>query len=446
MTALLLGAIASHISRLTACFANRYFYEKPMERIVDPKYRFAFSSKTGRPYHRKCYWENLYVFTYRADRVLVATRVVPFTSLHEALYTAFKGQRGNTLTQHLLPEAIQQPHLNVFNNKSQVQIFADNISALVPEQNAELPEELIKKTEAEIEEAASRIMIRQGIQGGLGSFASGETTPFLARDEPDDPTRSIVREEDEDAALIQMSVQIDAAIKKHIRESGEGSFDIAARLYTNPRYLGFVRRLINAKGSYTSPVVRDFLKFYARCFNIKISQYLQQSKDDPDILHQRIESLLGREKGGRYHYLNYHDLTILGRVVKGELEPDPDDPDKTTHCFKLSSTIDPQTLHLSEIHDPVQRFAIRKFVEHTFNARHNIKNIQYIDEISRRKIPFVKHLPDPIERALRSGIETLENYLDHLEPQMLQIAIGALLLALLGVVALALGTFIGLAQ
>lgn len=417
-----------------------------MERIVDPKYRFAFSSKTGRPYYRKCYWENLYVFTYGTDRVLVATRVVPFTSLHEALYTAFKGQRGNTLTQHLLPEAIQQPYLDVFNNKSQVQIFADNISALVPEQNAELPEELIKKTEAEIEEAASRIMIRQGIEGGLGSFASGETTPFLARDEPEDPTRSIVREDDEDAALIQMSVQIDAAIKKHIRESGEGSFDIAARLYTNPRYLGFVRRLINAKGSYTSPVVRDFLKFYARCFNIKISEHLRQSKDDPDILHQRIESLLGREKGGRYHYLNYHDLTILGRVVKGEFEPDPDDPDKTTHCFKLSNTIESQTLRLSEIHDPVQRFAIRKFVEHTFNARHNIKNIQYIDELSRRKIPFVKHLPDPIERALRSGIETLENYLDHLEPQMLQIAIGALLLSLLGVVALVLGAFIGLAR
>jgi len=417
-----------------------------MERIVDPKYRFAFSSKTGRAYYRKCYWENLYVFTYGTDRALVATRVVPFTSLHEALYTAFKGQRGNTLTQHLLPEVMQQPYLNVFNNKSQVQIFADNISALVPEQNAELPEELTKKIEARIEETASRIMIRQGIEGGLGSFASGETTPFLARDEPDDPSRSIVREDDEDAALIQMSVQIDAAIKKHIRESGEGAFDIAARLYTNPRYLGFVRRLINAKGSYTSPVVRDFLKFYARCFNIKISEHLRQSKDDPDILHQRIESLLGREKGGRYHYLNYHDLTILGRIVKGELEPDPDDPDKTTHCFKLSNTIDAQTLRLSEIHDPVQRFAIRKFVEHTFNARHNIKNIQYIDEISRRKIPFVQHLPDPIERALRSGIETLENYLDRLEPQMLQIAIGALLLSLLGVVALALGTFIGLAR
>ena len=420
-----------------------------MEGIVDPKYRFAFSPKTGRPYHRKCYWENLYVFTYGTDRVLVATRVVPFTSLHEALYTAFKGQRGNTLTQHLLPEAVQQPYLNAFDNKSQVQIFADNISALVPEQNAELPEDLIKKTEAEIEEAASQIMIRQGIEGGLGSFASGETTPFLARGE--DPTRSIVREDDEDAALLQMSVQIDAAIKTQMREStalakGTDSFDIAARLYTNPRYLGFVRRLINAKGSYTSPVVRDFLKFYAQCFNIKIAEHLRQSHDDPDIMRQRIESLLGREKGGRYHYLNYHDLTILGRVDKGELEPDPDDPDKTTHCFKLPNTIDPQTLRLSEIHDTVQRFAIRKFVEHTFNARHNIKNIQYIDEISRRKIPFIKHLPDPIERALRSGIETFGNWLDRLEPQMLHIAIGALLLSLLGMAGLILGVFLRISQ
>ena len=129
-----------------------------MERIVDPRYLLAFSSQTGRPYHRKCYWENLYVFAYGADRVLVATRVVPFHSPPEALYAAFKGQHGNTLTQHLLPEALQRPHLSVFNDASPVQSFADDISALVPEQSSQLPEELIAKTETRIEEAASRIV------------------------------------------------------------------------------------------------------------------------------------------------------------------------------------------------------------------------------------------------------------------------------------------------
>ena len=443
-----------------------------MERIVDPKYRFAFSSKTGRSYHRKCYWENLYVFVYGADRVLVATRVVPFSSLHEALYAAFKGQQGNTLTQHLLPEALQQPYLSVFNNASPIQTFADNISALVPEQSSQLPEELIAKTEARIEEAASRIMIGQGIEGGLGSFAADETAPFLTRDNPGDLTQSFGWEGDEDAALIQISVQIDAAIKTQVRETlqvvyrnsstiAEGalrrpgdiaamynsySFDIAARLYTNPRYLGFVRRLINAKGSYASPVVRDFLKFYARCFNIKFSEHLRQSNDDPDISRQRLESTLGREKIGPHHYLDYHDLTILGRVVEGDLEPDPADPDQTPHSFKLRGAVSSQSLGLSEIRDPIQRFMICKFVEHTFNTHHNIKNIHYIDETQQRDMPIVKHLPDPIERALRMGIETLENWLDHLEPKMIHVAIAAFILSLLGAVGLILGAFFRLGK
>lgn len=370
-----------------------------MERIVDPKYLFAFSSQTGRPYHRKCYWENLYAFVFGADRVLVATRVVPFHSLHEALYAAFKGRRGNTLTRHLLPEALQRPHLSVFNAASPVQSFADDISALVPEQSSQLPEELIAKTETRIEEAASRIMIAQGIEGGLGSFAAGETAPFLARGEPGDLTQSFAREGDEDAALIQMSVQIHATIKTQVRETLRAmyknasaiaepgdleslyntySFDIAARLYTNPRYLGFVRRLINANGSYASPVVRDFLKFYARCFNIKFAEHLRQSNDDPDISRQRLESALGQEKIGPHHYLDYYDLTILGRVVQGDLERDPDDPDQTSHRFKLHHAVTPQNLRLCEIRDPIQRFMIRKFVEHTFNTHHNIKNIHYI--------------------------------------------------------------------
>lgn len=368
-----------------------------MERIVDPKYLFAFSSQTGRLYHCKCYWENLYVFVYGADRVLVATRVVPFSSLHEALYAAFKGRRGNTLTQHLLPEALQRPHLSVFNNASPVQTFADNIAALVPEQSAQLPEERIAKTEARIEEAASRIMIAQGIEGGLGSFAADETTPFLARDEPGDLTQSLGWEGDEDAALIQMSVQIDAVIKTQVRETLQAldknatsrpddlkamdnghSFDIAARLYTNPRYLGFVRRLINAKGSYASPVVRDFLKFYVRCFNIKFAEHLRQSNADPDISRQRLESALGHEKIGPHHYLDYHDLTILGRVFQGDLKRDSDDPDQTPHRFKLHDSVTPKNLRLCEIRDPIQRFMIRKFVEHTFNTNHNIKNIHYI--------------------------------------------------------------------
>ena len=401
-----------------------------MDRAVDPKYRFHFTNETGRSYSRKCYWENLYAFIYGNDKIVAAARVVPFSNMNEALYTAFKGHRANTLTQHLLPEALEYPQLNVFEDGPQIQTFADNIAALVPQQTSQIPEELLEKTEAQIEEAASRIMIGQGFEGGLGSFASSETTPFLARDEPDNPFQTLAQEEDEeDKALIQLSVQIDAAIKSQMRDTlqnnltetalvrhGDIEFDIATKLYTNPRYLAFVRRLIKAKGSYASPVVRDFLRFYARCLNMKFVDHIRHSDDDPDILRKRVESTLGHEKGGSYHYLDYHDLTILGRAT-GIFDPDLDDPDKTTYSFKLSPNTDTQDLHLQEIRDPIQRLMIRKFVEHTFNTHHNIKTIQYIDETKKRKIPIVKHLPDPVEKALQSGIEALEDWLDSHGPQ-----------------------------
>lgn len=73
--------------------------------------------------------------------------------MHEALYTAFKGHRGNTLTQHLLPEALERPQLNVFQDSQQIQTFADNIAALIPQQTSQIPEELLEETEAHIRQS-----------------------------------------------------------------------------------------------------------------------------------------------------------------------------------------------------------------------------------------------------------------------------------------------------
>ena len=50
------------------------------------------------------------------------------------------------------------------------------------------------------------------------------------------------------------------------------------------------------------------------------------------------------------------------------------------------------------------------------------------------------------QRALRSGMEALENWLDGLEPNIIHVAIGILLLSLLGVVGIILGTFLHLTK
>jgi len=109
--------------------------------------------------------------------------------------------------------------------------------------------------------------------------------------------QTLIREESDDAALINLSVHVDAALKTQLRKimqvpadegavipHGDLEFDLSARLYSNPQYLAFVRRLIDAKGSYVSPVVRDFLSFYTRCLNAKFAEHAHNTHADPDVL------------------------------------------------------------------------------------------------------------------------------------------------------------------
>jgi hypothetical protein len=208
---------------------------------------------------------------------------------------------------------------------------------------------------------------------------------------------------------VNLSFRVDAALKEQIRKSletdaPEGAlarspdleFDVYRRLYSDPEYLAFVKRVLDAKGSYISPVVRDFLSFYARCLNIKLNEYARDEQIDPDTLRKRLEGILGREKGTSYYFLDYYELTILGHVRKGKLSADQRDPDSTGHSFKVDPRTDLQAIVVSEIEDDWQRFLVRKFVEHTFNIHHNIKSVQFIDEVHRQE-----DIPSSLSRAVR---------------------------------------------
>ena len=417
-----------------------------MNRALDPKEQFTFTTQTGSTYTRTCYWDNLYVFIYGQKRILVAERVVPHTNLYEALYDAFRGHQGDTISHRLLPEIIQQPLLNVAQEGQTLQPFVESISALIPTQNQTLPEEVLEKTEKQLEEIASQTLIERGIAGGLGSFAASDATPFLSDDTPpSDILNTAYGNEQDDKMLIALSVQVDEAIKTQMRNimkedalvlHGDPEFDLAARLYTNPRYLAYVRRLLKAKGSYASPVVRDFLSFYSRCLNIKLDTHARETHTDHDTLKKRLESTLGHEKSASHHTLDYHELTILGFVIQGHLRPDPQDPDQTNHSFKTDPPIDLHPIHLREIKE--NRFLIQKFVHHTFNTHHNVRNVTYIDEANMPKQPPRQILPDPIEKAIHKTIESFDEWLGTNQTKIMSAAIGWVIFALiltLGIVA-----------
>ena len=204
---------------------------------------------------------------------------------------------------------------------------------------------------------------------------------------------SLAGAESEDVAIINLSFEVDAALREQMRESleqdvtAEGlvrfsdlEFDVRSRMYTNPKYLAFVKRLLDAPGSYVSPVVRGFLSFYATCLNAKIGHSVRDEEVDPAILQKRIEGILGQAKSTAYHTLNYHELTILGYVKDREVKADSADPDSTGNSYKVDPTLDPGSLMMEEITESSSRYLARKFVSFVFNSHHHIKSIRFADD------------------------------------------------------------------
>ena len=405
-----------------------------MNRPIDPQYQFTFTTEDGRRYTKSCYWEARYVFAYGTSRILAAARVVPFSNVHEALYTAFQSERGEQLTWHLLPEAIGKAPTGIQSRDA----FVENIAALAPDRPSQLPEEILEKAEEELEETASRELIRSGIENGLSSF--DDAAPFPGQNELSRPGDA-----DAEARLIRLSFRVDEALKAKMRDflqadassqslvrDADFEFDIARRLYSNPRYLGFVRRLLHTKDSYLSPVVRDFVSFYTRCLNMRLREVGRENHVAPDVLARRVEGILGREKGKSHHFLDYYEVTILGAVIKGELEPDARDPDYTgERHFKLSEEIDSEGVLLREIEDRIQRFLFRKFVGHIFNAHHNVKRVQFLDETEAPKPPERRLMPDGVERVLHRAIDAVETWSGAHSGNLLKTAVMGLLVAVL---------------
>ena len=342
-----------------------------------------------------------------------------------ALYMAFQGKTGGPILQDLLPGNAQQL-LSVASDEGENTDLVRKINEILPDHPSAVPGDMLEALEKELEETASKTLVNQGIEGGLAFFLDPQETPAPGEKSPDpaDVLHSVAGSKGHDAGFINLSFRVDAALKKQIRGSLEANvsdqalvrgsdfeFDINKRLYSNPRYLAFVKQVIEAKGSYISPVVRDFLSFYARCFNITMGEYIKEAHMDPNILRKRLEGVLGREKGTTAYALNDYDLTILGYVSEGQLPPDQDDPDATGQSFKVGGEIDPGTIVIQEIEDHVQRFLIRKFVEHTFNTHHNIRRIHFVDEAQAHDI---RPDSDPLARGIRGRIQ---KFLLSLRPQ-----------------------------
>jgi hypothetical protein len=257
---------------------------------IDPRYTFFFVGEDGRRYSRELYWEDLYAFTVREKRILVATRVVPHSNSQYALYEMLKSGTRSPILEKMLPEASELSTRKALESGDLDDIVC-SITDLVRDRS--VPKDLLAKAEKEFEETVSKALVSQGIEQGLDVFSDPGGVQSLAERyaDPTDVLHAIAGSEAVDAALIDLSFQVDVAVKERMRENLEAhissealirhsdlEFDVYRRLYTNPRYLAFVKRIIDAPGSNVSPVVRDFLSFYAKCLNARLSEHAREEQ------------------------------------------------------------------------------------------------------------------------------------------------------------------------
>lgn len=369
------------------------------DQAIDPRHRFSIRDDSGRATHVRVYWEELHAFTFRDRTVLAATRVVPHSSRQYALYEALKssGDTGGASTAE--DGSAEDLILRVSDALASFDVAGS--------QDHDFG--------VEAESVVSSVLVQRGLSSGLETFS--DPSQVAALDDrfvaPGDVLHALAESEGADAGLVNLSFHVDRALKSYVVEEfgktqSTGSLvrgsdledGLLARLYANPNYMGFVKRLMKARGGYISPVVRDFLSFYARQLDRGLDQLAERDGLDREALSHEVEGVLGRSRGDSHHYLNYHDVTILGYVDGEALRTDAADPDRSGLSRKLDGDLDIQALEIQKIEPGPIRTIIRKMIEYDFNTRHNVKSIQFCDE-NRHQEGFLSRLGRFLETAGR---------------------------------------------
>ena len=371
-----------------------------MDRILDDRYTFAFLPAEGGPYQRQCYWEVLHTFLPpQTQPILAAIRVLPHSGIHQALYETLKGEKARSIPRELF-YGTPETYLQVTSDDNHL---IHRVEEILPDQTAAMSLEILEETEERLEEATGQVLADFGIENGLRQLGQPGGADEIERrfSDPTDVFHTLADVKSEDVGWVSLSYHIDAAVKNQIRESLQTGATrhaltlhtdiedgIYAKLYSNLDYLAFVKRVLDAKGEYVSPVVRNFISFYLKCLEKKIQVHAQNTNTDSHVLRKKLETLLGNEKGAGHYTLNYHDVTLIGHLIGGELPRDERDPDSSHSSYKVDPDVDTGPLFFQEVEGTIPRFLIQKFAEHTFSVHHNIRSIQYIGEDEQNRPGF----------------------------------------------------------
>ena len=353
---------------------------------LDPQYTFSFVSADNTSYTRRVYWERLYAFFPAHETVLAAARILPHHNLHYALYRLLKS-KGREVHRELLPETAAGTGGTD---------FISNVTELIHYRAASPPAKVIADAGEGLAEAFEQVMVARGVQvtsaylpDPIGDLSGEEAFPA--------PTFSLGAMADlseEDVRWFSLSCRVQALVEEQLQETlggrqdevrrdalvhgGDLGDDLYSRLYSNPKYLEFVKRVMDAKGGYASPLVRHFVSFYAKSLNRRIRESIQEKQVEAGFLKERVEGVLGKEEAGSLHVLPAYGITILGRVEKGILPLNEEDPEKSGKSYQVDPGIDPGELLLIEISDRVSRIYTKGFIWYVFGRNHCARSITFV--------------------------------------------------------------------
>ncbi len=358
---------------------------------IDPRYIFNFVGPEGKKYHRQIYWERLYAFFPNQDTVLAVARIVPHHNMHYALFQALRG-KGKGIHQALLPEA---------SRGRETTDFISSVTEMIHYRTPSPPAKVVADAREGLGETFEQVMVEYGMRNWLDYVPEpGGASPIQNVFSPPTAILDLLAGiTEEDAGWFRLSYKVDAFLKEQIQHM-EGNFegnlkknalvrrrdledDIYRRLYSNPKYLELVKRVMDAKGGYASPVVSHFLSFYSRYLNQKMEEYTRQKNVDTAFLRKRLQGILGKTEAESLHILPAHKITVLGYVRKGELSPNEKDPENTGKSYQVDPDAGLRKIVLKEVEDKLSRAFIKGFVRYIFGKTHYIKGIGYIDDPER---------------------------------------------------------------
>jgi hypothetical protein len=369
-----------------------------MNREIDTRYLFHFLRPDGRRHTHQAYWEDLYLFTPGRRPLLGGVRVVPHHDLAFALYLALRDKGGNTpIHRELLPQLAADPE--------KTGGLVASVADLIPrdDTSTSLPAEVLRKGEELLEGAVDQLMADYAVEtiaesGSLPNDVEAvgaslrKTAGRLSADTAG--LGGLVYLSAEDVGLIHLSHLANRAIQEQLDRAGRElhsrqgehalalredlEFEMAKKLYTDPRYLEFVHQVMNARGGFISPLVRHFITFYCRCLREQIDALSQRDGAPPPFWEERLEAAVGRAEASAGQFLPYREVTLLGYLHAGDPRPDPEDPDPTRTSFKIDPGTRVEDLLLEEIDSAINRALAKRTAR--ASLRYNIERVRFADE------------------------------------------------------------------